>query len=132
MKRKCKELKQISRGNLCGVYGTFIVAMLLTSLIPFIALSPFSSAMNKDMLQNKFQLSTVLTYIVAAILVTLFLSILQAGKIKLHLNLARKSPFRLGDLFSQFVKRPDRFIFATLLLLLISCAILVPDRKSVV
>jgi len=126
MKRKCKELKQISRGNLAGFYGTFILAMILVSMIPSFILMPFNSVFQKEVIANVFKPGTIITYITATLLVTLISSILNAGLFQLHLNHARKLPAQIGDLFSQFKKRPDRFIVSTLLIILISIVIFIP------
>lgn len=126
MKRKCKELKQISRGNLCSFYGTFILAMILASMIPSFILMPFNSALQNEVLAQSYQASTIITYFGATLLMTLITAILGAGQFKMHLSLARKLPVRIGDLFSQFTKRPDRFIVGTLIILFISIVIYIP------
>lgn len=126
MKRKCKELKRISRGNLCGFYGVFILAIILVSMIPSFILTPFNSTFQNEVLNNSLRTSTLVTYIAASLLMTLVAAIFGAGQFKLHLNHARKLPAQIGDLFSQFKKRPDRFIVGTLLILLISIVVFIP------
>lgn len=114
--RKSKELKRIARGVLTGNYGLFIVAMILSSMIPSALLIPFNTMLLNDIIYKNFSVQTFLIYFGASILVSLVSIILQAGQLKMHLNRARNEKAQVSDIFSQFKNRPDRFIVAAILL----------------
>jgi uncharacterized membrane protein len=123
--RKSKELKRIARGVLTGNYGLFILAMIVSSMIPSALLIPFNTMLQNDVIYKHISVQTFATYLIASILVALVSTILQAGQIKLHLNKARNQKAQIGDIFGQFKNRPDRFIIATILLgLLLSLAMI--------
>lgn len=124
--RKCKELKCIARGNLSGNYGSFMVAMILASMIPSAILIPFNSMLQADIMGQHIVSETMIIYFIAAILVSLVSCILQAGQIKMHLNKARNQNYQISDIFGQFRCRPDRFIVATVLVGLLVLACLLP------
>lgn len=124
--RKSKELKRIARGVLTGNYGLFIVAMILSSMIPSALLIPFNTMLQNDVFYKHINYQTFAIYLVASILVALVSTILQAGQIKMHLNKARNQKAQISDIFSQFKNRPDRFIIATILLGLLLFLTMIP------
>lgn len=124
--RKAKELKRLARGVLTGNYGTFILAMILSSMIPSALLIPFSTMFQNDIIYKTINYQSFIIYFGASILVGLVASILQAGQIKMHLNQARNEKAQVSDIFSQFKVRPDRFIVATLLLGLLLALTMLP------
>ncbi|MCR4955743.1 MAG: DUF975 family protein [Lachnospiraceae bacterium] len=138
MKRTCKELKRLSRKNLLGNYGGAMLAMLIVSLIQTIVMSPFenqiSSYQRNIALGTANSASVTMTYntfpvfaFIGIIIVGLVATILQGGLISYHLKLSRggEKP-SLSMVFSQFKHRPDRYIVATLLMILIIFACMVP------
>ena len=124
--RKAKELKRIARGVLTGNYGMFIVAMILSSMIPSALLIPFNTMVLNDIIYKDINYQTFAIYLIATILVALVSTILQAGQIKMHLNKSRNEKAQIGDIFGQFKKRPDRFIIATILFGLLLFATMIP------
>lgn len=122
MKRSSKELKRLARENLAGHYnipmGAFVVAGAITLAIEL----PFS------MLQNPHNapMQSVIFYI-AEFLISLIGAVLSVGQIRIHLNMARKQPYELKQLFYGFRNHSDRIILSALLLTVITVISSIPS-----
>ena len=118
MKRKCSELKRLSRAALLGQFPLIICSYVIISVILSIAenvfTSPISSMYRDAILSGNiesipdFTEWPTLCYagLGAMIIVGLVSSIFSAGIV------------RIGTVFSQFKNRPDRFLILTLLIAL--------------
>ncbi len=129
MKRTSKELKRLSRQTLIGKYGLVILAFFLCQIIISLAMSPFESQFNNyingaatSQSFGQFPIGSS----IASFIIGLISTVLYAGIMKLHLNLARGEQATVSLLFSQFTCRPDRFIVYTLLVALIGSACVLP------
>lgn len=137
MNRPVKELKQLSRSALLGQYGLMILAYILIGLIPTILSKPFDGPFNNISLA----IATGATYvpdtslyvsIAATIVIGLASTILYGGLAKLHLAVARQEQLSFGMIFSQFKRRPDRFIVFTILMVLIGIGCIIPAILSMI
>ena len=121
MQKSNKELKRFAREQLNGKYsipmGAFVIANLITSIIEI----PFSMTLNLE--GNPFQTGI---YLVARYLITLIASVLQMGVVSIHLNLTRKLPYRISDIFYPFRRGADRFFLAAFFLSLFNLAANIP------
>lgn len=121
MKLSSKELKRRARAALTGHYGIPMSAFVMTQLIVFIINSPFQLSVQNN--PGTFQ--TVI-FLLASLIISLISTVLNAGRLYIHLNLAREKEVRLSDLFCFFTRRPDRFILSGLLLLGMFLPIMLP------
>lgn len=116
-----KELKRISRENLTFHYsipmGAFAASGLLASLLE----APFAS------LQTEYasMTQTVIFYI-AEFIISVLATVLSFGEYRIHLNMARKQEYRLGDLFFAFQNRTDHYLLVALFLFLIEIGPMIP------
>lgn len=130
MKRKCSELKRLSRAALLGQFPLIICSYVIISVILSIAenvfTSPISSMYRDAILSGNiesipdFTEWPTLCYagLGAMIIVGLVSSIFSAGIVKILLDASRGEEVRIGTVFSQFKNRPDRFLILTLLIAL--------------
>jgi uncharacterized membrane protein len=124
MHKKIYEIKAVSRENLLGSYGTLIGAYILVSLIVMICSSPFT-----PMLRRAFTNGSIFSGvigIIGLIVVAVIGSLFSCGILYMHLKIARKQPLAFPDLFYPFRRHPDKFIGASVLIILISFACLLP------
>lgn len=112
MKRTSAELKRMARENLQGYWGIMIGANVLMYLIIFAAEMPFSFLAALNGYRTNFWF-----FYLAVIIIGLASAVLQAGILSMYLNIARKQGITLSMMFMQFVKRPDRYILSTLMVL---------------
>lgn len=121
MSRTSKELKRIARENLTGHYNIPMGAFIVSSMITLAIELPFS------MLQSEYSttLQVIISY-VAEVLISLIGVVLNAGLIKIHLNMARKKECTLAQLFDCFKKHPDRYLIAGFLLMLVTFLVTLP------
>ena len=105
-----REIKRIARAQLGGQYRLPVLAELLVALLPVVVLLPFSY-----LLTNTASLIQTIIYDLAYFIVLILSAVLGAGRMYLQLNLARRKPFALSDLFRCFKVRPDTYILAFLL-----------------
>lgn len=119
---KNKELKRIARENLTGQYkipmGAFVIAQIITFAIelPFYMLRSEDSSL----------LQTIVFY-TADLLISLVSMVLTAGLHAIHLHMARKKEPALSSLFYGFKNKPDRFLIAGFLMMLLAAAALLPS-----
>lgn len=131
MKRKCSELKRLSRAALLGQFPLiicgYVIVSALLSITERIFTTPISNMYetalltgNLDSVPSFFEWP-VLCYagLAAMIIVGLVSSIFTAGIIKLLLDASRGEEVKIGTVFSQFKYRPDRYIILTILIALI-------------
>lgn len=109
-KRPSGELKRLAREFLLGNYTTPMLAMLISTFLPAILLSPFSPGTSQQLNIN------IITYCVAAFIIQILGQLLAVGVNRIHMLLARHQQVSCMDLFWPFFNRPDRLILATLLL----------------
>ncbi|MFP3154278.1 DUF975 family protein [Lachnospiraceae bacterium ZAX-1] len=121
MKRNSAELKRISRGALNSRYGIPMGAMVVSSIILFVIMTPFSIIL--DIESN---VAHMIIYFFVSFLISLASIIFQAGTLTIHLSIARKAQPRFSDLFYGFT-RPVRFILAFLLLFVIAVGLFAPS-----
>lgn len=121
MRRTCKELKRIARENLNGHYGTPMGAAVVAGMITAAIELPFS------MLQTPYAttLQTVSFYI-AELLIGLISVVLSVGQLKIHLCMARKQEYAFSQLFYGFKNKPDRYLIAGFLQMLLYAATALP------
>ena len=134
MKRKCSELKRLSRAALLGQFPLVICAYVIVSALLSIAekvfTSPISNLYQQAILTGSLESLPNITEwppicyagLAAMLIVGLISSIFSAGLTRINLDAARGEEVKIGTVFSQFKSRPDRFIILTLILLL--CGIL--------
>ncbi|MCM1256476.1 MAG: DUF975 family protein [Roseburia sp.] len=121
MNLSCKELKRQARETLNGRYGlpmgTYVTAGLIVLAVTF----PFnySYQKNPDVLQS-------VIYSLATVIISLLSIVLSCGIIRIQLDMARGKEKTFADLFYYFGKRPDRLIFAQLLMILIFFVAMIP------
>ncbi len=109
-KQSFRELKRLAREFLDGRYLTPILAMAAAYLLPTALLAPFStSAVTSWNVQ-------LVSYIVAAGIISLLAKLLNAGIIRIHLRMAKKQPVSFKDLFWAFQNKPDRFLLCALIM----------------
>lgn len=109
-KRNSAELKRLARQFLMGNYTLFILSALITLILPAALLSPFAANAAPGTLNF-----SMVTYYIAAFIISILSELLSAGVIHLHMQTARRQPVSLMDLFWTFRNRPDRFILAVIL-----------------
>lgn len=120
MKRSSADLKSLARASLSGRFGLPMAAFLLTIvfvLVPSMILSGFLDPYNTvSLITNQ-----ILIYILS-----LLVSLCNAGFSYMLLNMNRNRPYGIKDLFYAFSSHPDRFLVVHLILLLISFVIALP------
>lgn len=122
MKRSSKELKRLARENLTGHYnipmGAFVVAGAITLAIEL----PFSMLQNphNSPMQN-------IVFYIAEFLISLIGAVLSVGQIRIHLNMARKQPYELKQLFYGFRNHSDRIILSALILTVVTLITGIPS-----
>ena len=120
------ELKRLAREALLGNYTVLILALLTTSAVPTMLLTPFSIGLTAE-----FNFAMV-TYLLAAILVKVLCGLFSVGVERMQLLLAQEQQISYMDLFWAFRNKPDRFLMAALLLVAVLCIPAVPAAAGVV
>ena len=121
MKLSAKELKRNARETLTGHYGIPMLSFVMTELIVLIINSPFQLSFQNNPTSFQFVIS-----LVASLIISLLTTVLNAGRLYIHLNLAKHKKVQAFDLFYFFTRRPDRFILSGLLLLGMFLPIMLP------
>ncbi|MBQ1871260.1 MAG: DUF975 family protein [Lachnospiraceae bacterium] len=141
MKRKCSELKRLSRASILGqlplIICSYVIVSAIISIAENIFTSPISNMYEKAILEGfpysmpNFIDWPIICYagLAAMFIVMLVSSIFTAGIMRINLDAARGNQVKIGNVFSQFKSRPDRFIILTLILLLCTC---LPYAPSIV
>ena len=112
MKRSSSDLKALSRETLNRQWGLPIGAFLLIFICSIILTMVITALM------NTYSILSIVTCQSMLYIVSLFISVLQAGYMKMHLNINRKEPYELKNLIQPFTMQPDRFLTLNLILLL--------------
>ena len=112
MKRSSSDLKALSRETLIRQWGLPIGACLLIFICSIILTMVITA------LLNPYSMLSIITCQIMLYIMSLFVSVLQAGYMKMHLNLSRKEPYDLKNLVQPFTMQPDRFLTLNLILLL--------------
>ena len=112
MRRSSSDLKALSREALNGQWGLPVAAYLLIFICSIILTLVITA------LLSPYSVLSIVTCQIMIYIVNLFVSLLQAGNMKMHLNINRKEAFELKDLILPFTMQPDRFLTVNLILLL--------------
>ncbi len=114
MKKSSSELKSIARQQLNGKYGISVALTIISYLIPFALLLPFSLRVNQTSPPSQWAI-----YYLASLLVNMITIILTCGTIFFYLKMARDEECQLGDILAGFRSHPHKIVGAYLLLSLI-------------
>lgn len=120
MNHSFSELKRTARLTLNNHYGIPMSAFLLTILISSVLLFPFRYLLNNSTLQ-------IVLYYIAAFVIQLLVSVLDAGEVLLHLNMRRKKKYSVSTIFYYIKRQPDRFIKTSILLFGIVLLCMIPS-----
>ncbi len=127
MGRTSAELKRISRENMIGHWGLAIGASLLSGLIVSAALMPFYFLM----VVSRSGTVQSAAYLIAALILGMVAMIMQCGILQMHLAFSRGQNAELKMLFGEFVRRPERYILAYLLVLGVTFLCMLPGTICV-
>ena len=97
LKAKAKEL-------LIGKSGTMALAVLISTLIPSVAISVFQMVINPN------NIVSVFIYLIAVIAISLLSYVFYAGVTGMVLKVSRRQNISVGNVFYMFTDRPDRYI----------------------
>lgn len=115
-KKKCKELKRISRENLNGQYQTAMGVFLSVILINILTDLPFSY-----LLGNVYATTTqTIIYYIAEVLLSIVVGVLQMGLIRFHICMAKKQQTHITDVFYCFRYSSNRYFAAYIIYYVIS------------
>ncbi len=135
MNKKCSELKRLSRAGLLGNFPIVICAYVLVSAIVNIVTRVFTLPVSNlyeeyymDFIMGERVTMPEITELpiscyvgfAAVIVVSIISTVLYAGIARIQLNLMRGEKFSIGYVFGEFRHRPDRYIVAALLKIVIS------------
>ena len=110
MKRSSSDLKALSRETLIRQWGLPIGACLLIFICSIILTMVITA------LLNPYSMLSIITCQIMLYIMSLFVSVLQAGYMKMHLNLSRKEPYDQKKLVKPFNMQPDSFLNLNLIL----------------
>lgn len=119
-------LKGDARQRMIGKYGVAMCALLLADLLTSLLLSLVPSVN----LYTAGSLS-IITSLVASLIIFLLNMILSAGNNYFYLNMARGRQYAVSDIFYGFRNQPDRIILLTARLLLLSLGCALPFLLTV-
>lgn len=101
MRRSSSDLKALSREALNGQWGLPVAAYLLIFICSIILTLVITA------LLSPYSVLSIVTCQIMIYIVNLFVSLLQAGNMKMHLNINRKEAFELKDLILPFTMQPE-------------------------
>lgn len=127
MRRTSAELKRLSREQLNGHWGLAIGVNLLMQLITTGVLTPFYFLV----ILSGGRMVQYVTYMIAVVIVAAVSIVLQCGILRIYLGFARGQGVSLGMMFSEFTRRPDRYILGYLLISVIDFACVLPGAICV-
>lgn len=122
------ELKRLSREHLNGHWGLAIGANLLVQMIVSGLLMPFYFLL----IITGSGTVQYITYMVAAIIISAVSMVLQCGILRMYLGFARKQEVSVGMMFSEFTRRPDRYILSYVLVFVIEMLCILPGTICLV
>ena len=120
MKRSSKDLKKLAREALIGNYGNFAVVFLIYFVITF------AVEMIPSLFSDNSTTSGIITAQVVACILSLIISLLSVGLQKTAINITRREPVNVGDLFYAFRHHPDKYIIVSFLMALIAVLFQIP------
>ena len=131
-----KELKKMARNQLSGKYGTFIGTNVLYILITLVASNLMDLVLGTSSVLNPLTatsatvetlgISHTVVYYLSTFILSLILSVLNIGLLKIALDTARGYAIRFQDLFYCFKHHPDRAILAQGVILLLTYLCILP------
>ena len=131
-----KELKKITRNQLSGKYGTFIGINVLYILLTLVASNLMDLVLGTSSILNPLTatsatvetlgISHTVVYYLSTFILSLILSVLDIGLLKIALDTARGYDIRFQDLFFGFKHHPDRAILAQGVILLLTYLCILP------
>lgn len=121
MRRQSAELKQVARGNLMSNFAIPMGAIVASNLIQNVPLLFFAGNLTEYS-----SLGDWVIYYLASIVLGLLGAVFAAGNMQISLQIARKKEYGFLDLFYGFKNRPDRYILAQLLIMLITVLPMIP------
>lgn len=122
MRRTSAELKRLSREHLNGHWGFAIGANLLVGLLTSAILTPFYFLL----VLSGMGMVQMVTYAIATVIVTAVSMILQCGIIRMYFGFARNQESAIGMMFSEFTRRPERYILGFLFLVCVEVICMLP------
>lgn len=122
MRHTSAELKRLSREHLNGHWGLAIGANLLVGLLTSAVLMPFYFLL----VLSGMGMVQIITYSIAVIIVAAVSMILQCGMIRMYFGFARKQESAIGMMFSEFTRRPERYILGFLFLVCVEVVCMLP------
>jgi uncharacterized membrane protein len=115
-----REWKACAKQALKGNYGSAILGMILVTVI-----TAFGSMFTSALFEGTSLLEVVLSQLFLFIL-TLIISVFDAGLCYMYLNMARRQAFSMNDLLYFFRNQPDRVIVAGFVLAVIEIIAFLP------
>lgn len=128
MRHTSAELKRLSREQLTGHWGLAIGVNLLMQLITSALLTPFYFLF----LLSGGGMVQYIIYMVATIIIAAVSVVVQCGILRIYFGIARGQEVTLGMMFSEFTRRPDRYILSYLLLFFIEFICVLPGSICMV
>lgn len=135
-----KELKKITRNQLSGKYGTFIGINVLYILITLVASNLMDLVLGTSSVLNPLTatsatvetlgISHTVVYYLSTFILSLILSVLDIGLLKIALDTARGYDIRFQDLFFGFKHHPDRAILAQGVILHSDLPVYPPGKRT--
>lgn len=121
---KTKQIKAAAREQLLGKYGAVISAILLMQMAELVLLSVISSAVAVDALIGR------IIYIVATILVSIFMGVFVAGRTYIFLKIYSNEQLMPGDIFHGFSEQTNKALVIQAILVASQEIMLIPYRFS--
>ena len=122
MKHTSAELKRLSREQLNGRWGIAIGANLLMQLITSALLMPFYFLF----ILSGGRMVQYITYMVATFIIAAVSIVIQCGILRIYFGFARGEEISIGMMFSEFSRRPFRYMLGYLLLMFIEMVCIIP------
>ena len=123
----------MTRNQLSGKYGTFIGINVLYILITLVASNLMDLVLGTSSILNPLTatvetlgISHTVVYYLSTFILSLILSVLNIGLLKIALDTARGYDIRFQDLFFGFKHHPDRAILAQGVILLLTYLCILP------
>lgn len=117
----------MARNQLSGKYGTFIGTNVLYILITLVASNLMDLVLGTSSILNPLTAtSATVVYYLSTFILSLILSVLNIGLLKIALDTARGYDIRFQDLFYGFKHHPDRAILAQGVILLLTYLCILP------
>ena len=126
----------MARNQLSGKYGTFIGTNMLYILITLVASNLMDLVLGTSSILNPLTatsatvetlgISHTVVYYLSTFILSLILSVLNIGLLKIALDTARGYDIRFQDLFYGFKHHPDRAILAQGVILLLTYLCILP------